>query len=163
MVKLVALLVMLAGCAHAPTAKPTRRWAHTFATVYASIEMNPTCRASVAASVTYLNGLGVPMELVWVPEEHRAILLEPRDGEIAIHSGIPHRPDVGAETYVWRREDRISSAEIVLGSCDPWICAHELLHTHGLEDTVSTDSLMHFSTQHRQWGLSPDLREWLLQ
>lgn len=118
--------------------------------------MSPECRAAIFAGTVWYQHLGVSIDVTWVPEDHPAISLEPRSGQVAVHAGIPASPNALAETYVWYTlGGAIDKAEVVMGWCDPWLWAHEAGHALGLEHQVPEFELMHPNDARRRWGLSP--------
>lgn len=159
----MVFLFSLAACAGvAKFVKPTRGFNAKPAHIMASYDMSPDCRGSVAAAAVYLQTLGAALDITWVPEDHPAIFLEPRDGEVAIHTGATSKRNALGETYVWHTVgDQIARAEIVLAHCSPYVVAHELGHAFGLEDQINPELLMHGNDERGGWGLNAIERRWM--
>lgn len=140
------------------TVPPTARFIARPVHVLASTDMSPDCRAAVYSGTVWFQHMGVSIDITWVEEDHPSISLEPRSGQIAVHAGIPTTPNALAETWTWRLEGTVDKAEIVMGSCDPWVFSHEAGHALGLPHQVPEFELMHPTNARGRWGLSPEER-----
>ena len=132
------LTLALATCAQPaplPTfvVEPERYWLPPTADVYLSSEMSPECRASAYQAVQLVRRRGVLATPVWVEEDHPALALEPRYGEVAIKAGLPRDDRFDAEVLLWQFGEGVTAADIVLGNCDRQVAVAELARVFGLE------------------------------
>lgn len=126
--------------------------------VVASLDMSPDCRDATAAAVAYLRTIGAPIEVAWVESIHSSVSLEPRPGEVSVHTGLAHDNSSLADSYVWpTTEAQVEKAEIVLSVCSTFAVAHELSHVVGLQHQLDIEALLHPASS-VGWGLMPSER-----
>lgn len=152
----VASLVTCQAVSPEPPAVVRRDVVSPVSTVYASSDMAPACRMATLFAVRHLVDRGARIDLVWVPEDHRAVSLEPHVGQVAVRAGVPSDPSELATSYLWRTPTRsVLRAEIVVAHCDVAVIAHHLAHALGRERQVDYETLMHAIKPVADWGDDP--------